>query len=167
MSPPSKPNKGWLAHYRELMGAWRRKNPQDGEDALQDAVVGLLERGLGKVDDPRAYLARSTTNGLIDRHRRRGVLDLRPLHELDEDEHPSVQDGHATHYSAQLLDALMAALQDLPLACRTVFVRHRLEGWSHAEIADDMGISRSMVEKHMIRALVHIDQRLHAHAPPH
>ncbi len=165
MPRPPAPKKGWLAHYSELVAAWRRKNPQDGEDAMQDAVVGMLESGVGAIDDPRAYLARSTSNGLVDRQRRRGVLDLRSLEELSEDEHPAVQDGQASLYTREVLDALMSVLQELPLSCQKVYIRHRLEGWSHAEIAVDMGISRSMVEKHMNRALLHIHERLQKYSP--
>lgn len=159
------PRKGWLAHYRELFGIWRRKNLHDGEDAIQDAVVKMLENGLGGVDDPRAYLSRSTANGLIDRHRRRTLLEFRPWDDLDEDEHPSVEDGQASIFTTELLDALMVALQELPLACQKVYIRHRIEGWTHAEIARDLGVSRSMVEKHMNRALLHIHERLQKYSP--
>ncbi|WP_082621300.1 sigma-70 family RNA polymerase sigma factor [Bordetella sp. N] len=165
MSSPPKSAKGWLAHYRELMGAWRRKNPQDGEDAMQDAVVGMLESGLSSIRDPRAYLSRSTANGLVDRHRRRGVLDVRPLDELDESDQPAVQDGQGALYAKQVLDALMAGLEELPPSCRKVYIQHRLEGWSHTEIAADMGISRSMVEKHMSRALLHLHDKLRSYTP--
>jgi len=82
MSGTSPPKKGWLAHHSELVAAWRRRNPQDGEDAMQDAVVGMLENGLGAVENPRGYLARSTSNGLVDRHRRRGAIDFQPLEGL-------------------------------------------------------------------------------------
>ena len=165
MSYPPKSAKGWLAHYRELMGAWRRKNPQDGEDAMQDAVVGMLESGLSSIRDPRAYLSRSTANGLVDRHRRRGVLDVRPLDELDEGDQPAVQDGQSALYAKQVLNALMSGLEELPPTCRKVYIRHRLEGWSHTEIAEDMGISRSMVEKHMNRALLHLHEKLRSYTP--
>ncbi len=32
---------------------------------------------------------------------------------------------------------------------------NKLEGYSHPEIAERLGISISMVEKHMVRALLH------------
>ncbi|VCU71098.1 putative RNA polymerase sigma factor FecI [Pigmentiphaga humi] len=165
MPRPPAPKKGWLAHYSELVAAWRRKNPQDGEDAMQDAVVGMLENGLIAVENPRGYLARSISNGLVDRYRRRSAIDFQPLEELDENEHPAVQDSQTSLYTKEVLDALMAALEELPLSCQKVYIRHRLEGWSHAEIAADLGISRSMVEKHMNRALLHIHERLQKYSP--
>lgn len=165
MSASLKRKQGWLAHYRELLGAWRNKNSPDGEDAIQDVAVELLERGIVDIEEPRSYLARGIANGVIDRHRRRGIIPFRALDELAEHEHPTVADGQSAYYTSELLTALMAALQELPPACQRVYLQHRLEGWSHAEIAEDMGISRSMVEKHMIRALQHIGERLKHHAP--
>jgi len=38
-------------------------------------------------------------------------------------------------------------LEELPLACQKTHIRLRLEDWTDAEIAADMGVSRSMVEK--------------------
>ncbi|MCG7327541.1 sigma-70 family RNA polymerase sigma factor [Achromobacter sp. ACRQX] len=165
MSASLKRKQGWLAHYRELLGAWRNKNSPDGEDAVQDVAVKLLERGIVDIEEPRAYLARGVSNGVIDQHRRRAILPVRAIDELAEREHPTVADGQSAYYAGELLTALMAALQELPPACQRVYLQHRLEGWTHAEIAADMGISRSMVEKHMIRALQHIGERLKQHAP--
>ncbi|OZI70937.1 RNA polymerase sigma factor [Bordetella genomosp. 12] len=166
MSASLKRKQGWLAHYRELLGAWRSKHSADGEDALQDVAVELLERGIVDLEEPRSYLARGASNGVIDRHRRRGIIPFRALDELAEHEHPTVGDGQSAYYTAELLAELMAALQALPPACQRVYLQHRLEGCSHAEIAAEMGISRSMVEKHMIRALQHIAEKLKHHAPP-
>lgn len=158
-------DKSWLAHYRELLGIWRRKGREDGEDAAQDAVLNLLENGVGAIDDTRAYLARSASNRMVDQHRRRRIVDWLPLEALHESEHPVVPDAQAALYTQELLDALMAALRELPPSCQQAYVLHRLEGWTHAEIAQEMGVSRSMVEKHMNRALLHIQERLQKFSP--
>ncbi|WP_454691038.1 RNA polymerase sigma factor [Achromobacter aloeverae] len=162
------PRKGWLAHYGELVSAWRRKGPgeDDGEDALQDSALGLLENGVAAIQgNPRAYLARSTRNGLIDRHRRRAKLAVLPIDEVDETDLPRTDSPESTLYAQELAGALMAALEELPLKCQQVYVHHRLEGRTQAEIADHMGLSRSMVEKYMQRAVRHIAERLQAYAP--
>ncbi len=167
MSRPTAPKKTWLAHYSELVAAWRRKaaGREDREDAMHDAVVRLLENGTAAVDDPRAYLKRSTANGIIDRHRHHAALPATPLHELEESEHPQACGPEAKMYSRQMVNDLRDALGELPLVCQQVYIRHRLEGWTHAEIARGMGISRAMVEKHMTRALQHLNQRLQKYAP--
>lgn len=167
MSRSSRSAKSWLAHYSELAGAWRGKAGvhEDAQDAMHDAVVRLLENGAATVADPKAYLKRSTANGIIDRHRHRTALAMSPLHELDESEHPAVGGPESGAFSRQLIDDLTAALNELPLACRQVYVGHRLEGWTHAEIAAALGISRDMVEKRMTQTLQHLNRKLQKYAP--
>jgi RNA polymerase sigma-70 factor (ECF subfamily) len=159
--------KDWLAHYRDLFGMLRRRGlgREDGEDALQDTVQGMLENGVGAIKDPRAYLARGMSNRLISRHRHATALEMLPLDEVGETWHSTVA-GAETHIQyRQLADALASALEELPLKCRLIYVRHRLEGQTHSEIAQEMGLSRSMVEKYMTRALRHLEERLDIHAP--
>ncbi|MDX3893678.1 RNA polymerase sigma factor [Pusillimonas sp.] len=166
MSRPPVAKKGWLAHYSELVAAWRRKDMhEDSEDAMQDAVVRLLENGAAAVDNPRAYLQRSVSNGVIDRHRHQAVVPMTPMHELAENDHPLGSGPETQVFSQQLVADLKDALGELPLVCQQVYVRHRLEGWTHAEIAQAMGISRAMVEKHMTRALQHLNRKLQKYAP--
>lgn len=55
--------------------------------------------------------------------------------------------------SQQELYGVLAAISVLPPKCREVFVLHRLHGLKHREIAEKIGISRSMVEKHIIEAV--------------
>lgn len=51
---------------------------------------------------------------------------------------------------------LMArAIAELPNRCQQVFILSRLHGLSNGAIAAELGISRNMVEKHIIRALLH------------
>lgn len=164
-SPESK--KSWLAHYGELIGAWARRtgNYHDAEDATHDAIVRVLETDTGALVNPRAYLHRSVHNRLIDTHRQSKLLELVPLHELEEGEHPLLTDPDAAARTSQLLVSLKAGLAELPLKCRQVFLWHRLEGYTQEEIAQKLGISVNMVEKYMIRAVRHLRDRLQNHAP--
>lgn len=167
MSRSPAPKNGWLAHYSELVEAWARwtGNRQDAEDATQDAIVRVLENDAGTLVNARAYLHRSVHNRLIDGYRRAGVLDVVPLHELDEAEHPLLTDPDARVRTEELLASLKSALADLPLKCRQVFLWHRLEGYTQEEVATKLGISVSMVEKYMIRASRHLRKALQHHAP--
>lgn len=51
--------------------------------------------------------------------------------------------NHATHSDPSEMEMLQGLVASLPLGHRTVFNLHALEGYSHAEIADEMGISES------------------------
>ncbi len=158
---------GWLAYYARWVGAWVRRTGemQNAEDAAQNAVLGMLEGDAACIEDPRAYLRRSSRNSLVDMHRQRIVHNAVPLHELAEAEHPRAEGPESVLQASELAEALMTALSQLPLKCQQVYVYHRLEGWTHTEIAQKMGLSRSMVEKYMTRALRHIHEQLHDYAP--
>ena len=53
----------------------------------------------------------------------------------------------------QTLAQVMAAMGRLPPRCAAVFLMHRLQGKSQKAIAQELGISISMVEKHIRRAI--------------
>lgn len=52
------------------------------------------------------------------------------------------------------------ALEELPDTVRATFRRHKFDGLSYAEVAEEFGVSRSLVEKHMMRALKHLIARV-------
>uniref|UniRef100_UPI0035CB6BE9 RNA polymerase sigma factor n=1 Tax=uncultured Sphingomonas sp. TaxID=158754 RepID=UPI0035CB6BE9 len=52
------------------------------------------------------------------------------------------------------------ALAELPKKCRAVFVMSRFHGLSHVAIATELGVSQSLVEKYVARALLHCRARL-------
>lgn len=56
------------------------------------------------------------------------------------------------------LKRVQNALKELPDQCADVLYLSRIEGYSHAEIAGQLGISKSLVEKHIARALNHCRQ---------
>lgn len=159
------PPKDWLAHYSQLLGAWRRKGSarEDAEDAMQDTVASMLENGVVAIDEPRAYLQRSVYNRMVSMHRSRAVRAALPLHELSDEGHPAAASAEESCAASQLADALVAALAELPLSCQETFKLHRLEGWPHDRIAAHLGVSRNMVERHMMRAMRHLQDKLHNH----
>jgi len=134
----------WLAHYNELIRFWIRKTGSRGdvEDATHDVITKLLESNVSTISSPRSYLHSSIRNRLTDSYRQNKILDLVPIHDLPEDSHP---------------------LQ--PNDPVTVFIWHRLEGYSQTEIAEKLDISVNMVEKYMIRATRHLRDRLQDHIP--
>ncbi|MEJ0028847.1 MAG: RNA polymerase sigma factor [Rhizomicrobium sp.] len=53
-----------------------------------------------------------------------------------------------------------AALAELPPRCKDVLYMSRMLGMTHSEIAAELGVSRSSVEKYVMRALLHCRERL-------
>ena len=66
------------------------------------------------------------------------------------DDAPSAE---AVVTSRERLARLVAALETLPPKTRTIFRLHKFDGVSYADIASQLDISRSSVEKHMMEAL--------------
>ena len=56
----------------------------------------------------------------------------------------------------QELDRLTKAVRAMPERAQQVFRLHRIDGNSHAEVADALGISKSAVEKNMATAMKHL-----------
>lgn len=58
------------------------------------------------------------------------------------------------------LRLLAHAIAELPPRRREVFLLHKIDGLSHSQVAERLGISRSKVEKHVMKALAHCRDRL-------
>jgi RNA polymerase sigma factor (sigma-70 family) len=56
----------------------------------------------------------------------------------------------------QDLKAVITAIEALPPRCAQVFLMHRIHGKAQKDIAVELGVSLSVVEKHVKRALVHL-----------
>jgi RNA polymerase sigma factor (sigma-70 family) len=55
---------------------------------------------------------------------------------------------------------LQEALRELPPKCWEVLYMSRVEGMTHTEIAKALGVSKSLVDKYAVRALLHCRQKL-------
>jgi RNA polymerase sigma factor (sigma-70 family) len=60
----------------------------------------------------------------------------------------------------ECLEQLQGALEELAPKARATFLLHRRDGLSIDEIGVRLGISRPMVKKYLMRALLHFRQRL-------
>lgn len=143
-----------LPHEPALRGRMRRLNPHAQD--LDDLVSEVLTRAYAnprwrEVDSGRAYLFTIARNLMIDLARRQKVVAFESLMEWD-----TMDSGH--DLSAQLcarsqLRRLAKVLDTLPPQPRKVFVMRRIHEKSCGEIAEELGLSVSTVEKHLGVAL--------------
>lgn len=138
----------------------------DADDVVQDTFLRMLSnQGAGSrlrdADSPVAYLFRSARNLAVDRLRQlraRGshhnIVYLEPG---AADESPGPE---ATLLSRERLEALQAAVRRLPPRRRQVFYLHKVRQLTYKEVSEHLGISVSMVEKHMMKALRQLDREL-------
>ncbi|MEJ1964651.1 MAG: RNA polymerase sigma factor [Gammaproteobacteria bacterium] len=151
----------WKAHFRRLKQLLHRRGQsrEDAEDLIQEAFIRLhsfLDAG-NEVRQPEAFLVRTTLNLAVDakRRERRDRLLPEPVEELAlVDLGPSPEEI----LTAQQSLARMQETLDTKVSTRTreVFFLHRLEGFTHEEIANRMQMSVRTVEKHIARAVTAI-----------
>jgi RNA polymerase sigma-70 factor (ECF subfamily) len=143
-----------LAHY------FRRRvaDANEVEDLVQEVFLRVAVRqGAADVGNLGAYLFQAASSVLADRHRRRAVRHAQDHVPFDSETHADADfDAARILESRQSLDAALAALRVLPDRTRTVFVLRRLDGQPYRDIAAQLGISVSAVEKHMVRATQHL-----------
>ena len=150
---------------REMVTEVRRRNSHaagDADDVAQDACVRALDLPTPqRVRDPLCYLFRIARNLVIDRRRRR-VRDAVLSESLAVIERGSSAPADPERILAgkQDLERVMAAIASLPPRCREAFTLHRFGGLSYAAIARRMGVSTSMVEKHIAEAMVRVTRAL-------
>ncbi|MDD1013353.1 sigma-70 family RNA polymerase sigma factor [Pseudomonas rubra] len=150
-------------YYRELVSflCARLGNRQAAEDVAHDAYIRVLERSSGNdIEHPRAFLYRTALNLVIDGHRRGLLRQAEPLEVLDSDERffsPALSQSMDLN---QRLELMQRALAELSQPCRESFLLRKLDGLSHPQIAERLGISRSLVEKHIVNAMKHCRLRL-------
>jgi len=155
----------YLRHHAALHRFLRRllRCEDAAAEVAQDAYLRLLRLAPRMPpDNPRAYLFQVAANAARDRlardQRRNGVVDGGPLPETA----CTRPDVEAEAMARDRLRILAAAVDDLPPRCREVFLMSRLDGLGNGEIAGRLGISRNMVEKHIIKAMMHCRRRLDA-----
>lgn len=133
----------------------------DIEDILQDTYLKLQNIPADAViGNPRSYLYRLVDNLAKDRARslaaRERYISGDAMPDISEDR-PSPE--HETDYRQRLL-MLENAIGELPERQRQVFLMHKFDGFSYSDIAMELGISKSAVEKLMMKALARCRDRL-------
>jgi RNA polymerase sigma-70 factor (ECF subfamily) len=128
---------------------------------VQETFVALLRlapASLARIDQPGAYIRQASTN-LLRAQRKSEAFRQGAIEGLDFDAEPLV-DQVAALESRDMLRRLEHAVSKLKPCTREIFLAHRIEGLSYAEIAERTGLSIKGVEKQMSKAIAKIDRLL-------
>jgi RNA polymerase sigma-70 factor (ECF subfamily) len=129
----------------------RTGDPELAADITQDVVVRSIASGaLDRVDDVGAWLYRSARNAVIDHHRTRRVHSPLPDPDLWPD--PDTSPDLPNEATRELAACLMPMLGRLPAESRDALTRVDLEGQTHRQAADQLGISVSGMKSRVQRA---------------
>jgi RNA polymerase sigma-70 factor (ECF subfamily) len=136
---------------------------EEAEDIIQEAYVRLLRYSAHhEVEHPERLLFSAARNLAVDARRRRKVRErTEARYALLEDCALEWPGSDEVEDARQRLKRVEAAILSLSPRCREVFFLHRLNGMSYSQIATYCGISVSAVEKHIARACLHIDTKVH------
>jgi len=134
----------------------------EAEDVLQDAYVRAYSH-LSQLEQPErlsSWLTHIAVHEAKARLRRRGrVVDVKegPLHAVPS---PS-RDPEQEALGRQLQRVLAAAIDELPVGYRTVFVLRDVEGMSTADVAQSLHLSEQAVKMRLHRARASLRQGLY------
>jgi len=149
----------------------RVPDPRDAEDILQDVFYELVEanRLLMPIEHLTGWLFRVARNRITDLFRKKRPERFGEAAGANEDDDrlpwedllPSPDAGPDALYARHvLLDALEAAVDELPEEQRDVFVQHEVEGRSFKEMAAETGVSVNTLLSRKRYAVRHLRERL-------
>jgi len=138
--------RGWLRRGRHLHA--------DIDDIVQEAYAKLVcLADISDIQNVRAYFFRTAHSVVADRLRRKNVIALTSIAEVDHlqagIEEITPEDSLAGRNELQLLADM---IERLPDKTRRVFVLRRVSGLSQKEVSQRTGIPESTVEKHIAKA---------------
>lgn len=141
--------------------AARYADPETAREVAQEAWLRIYRMDQPeRLQNAKAFLFQTAANLAVDRLRRLAVERRHQDSEAQRDDLNSGVDIEKLVADRESLERIQRALDELPPKCRQAFLLHRTVGRSYAEIADELSVSVSMVEKYIIRALKHFRNTL-------
>jgi RNA polymerase sigma factor (sigma-70 family) len=143
-------------------------NPEEAREIVQETYARLHQvPQVEALESPRGYLFQTAINLARDSKRqRRRLYDVTGAVESSTTDVAEVASEAPTAFqeleAEQELTIIRAAIAELSPTCRRVFIMHRFEGATYAQIAERLNVSVSMIEKHVSQALAHLKTRLDA-----
>ncbi|QET05562.1 MULTISPECIES: sigma-70 family RNA polymerase sigma factor [Cupriavidus] len=146
----------YVDHHSWLRGWLQRRlgSAEHAADLAQDTFVRLLnsDRVPAQLEEPRAYLTTVARN-LMSNHWRREKLEQAYLEALA---HAPQDVGLSPETRAMLLETLVELdrlLDGLLPIVRQAFLLSQLDGQTHAQVAETLGISVPTVKRYIVKAL--------------
>ena len=141
----------------------RVRNVADVPDVVQEVYLRMLRiPNIESIRSPEAYLF-TVAQHVVQQHTLRQTaippsVELTQMLDLPSGS-PDFDPVLATD-AAQCIEHLQGAIEELSPKVRATFLLHRRDGLSIEEIGTRLGLSRPMVKKNLMKALLHFRQRL-------
>lgn len=121
-------------------------NYVEAEDSLQDAFITIFKK-IGQFKDKGSFegwMKRITVNTVLQKYRKQRVFEIQREEQLEETE-VEVEDNDIP------LDYLLKIIQELPDRYRLVFTMYVMDGYTHKQIGEMIGVSDGTSKSNLAR----------------
>ena len=144
------------------------RGPQDIDDIAQETFVrAFLAEQKGDIQHPKAYIYRVARNLAFETLSKKStqltsyIEDSCDLALLQ-----SGEDIEVATIVKEKFDRVKVAIAEMPPQCQRVFIMHKVYGFKYKEISQQLGISVSTVEKHIMTGLKKCKQSVKSQEEP-
>ncbi|WDE10233.1 RNA polymerase sigma factor [Thalassomonas haliotis] len=132
--------------------------PHEIEDIVQETYVRICQiEHKETVSSPKSFMFKTARNLALDYQKQANVKRLDNIDDLQVLEQLLSDNTKDEMYESALTDSEFShfceAVRLLPLQCRKVFVLKKVYGYSQREIAEQLSLSESTVEKHIANGM--------------
>lgn len=142
--------------------ARRRLKPEEVADVVQETYYRIHRASdVNAIRNPKAFLFRVASNVWFNQRKQQSRSIQNDALDIDGVEVESEEPSPFRYLQGQQeLAIVRAALEELAPRCRAAFVMNRFENMTFRQIAIELGVSASMIEKYVSHAISHMRGRL-------
>ena len=131
------------------------RRPQDVDDIAQETFVrAFLAEQKGDIQHPKAYIYRVARNLAFETLTKKSNQMTSFIEDsCDQSLLESGENIENTMVVTEKFDRVKVAIAEMPPQCQRVFIMHKVYGFKYREISQQLGISVSTVEKHIMAGL--------------
>ena len=131
------------------------RGPQDVDDIAQETFVrAFLAEQKGDIQHPKAYIYRVARNLAFETLSKKSTQLTSYIEDsCDLSLLQSNEDIEVSTIVKEKFDRVKVAIAEMPPQCQRVFIMHKVYGFKYKEISQQLGISVSTVEKHIMTGL--------------
>lgn len=163
--------KGLSGSYMEHRSILKRyvsrflSSPDDIDDVLQETFLRAyqVQEQNTRIRSPKAYLTRIARNIALKELDKRSTQTCSYLDEIGTTESYGPTPTERNVAERERIAVFCKAAASLPVQCRRAFLMRKVYGYSHSEIARELNISVSTVEKHLSNGLRRCNAYMAAH----
>lgn len=150
--------------YGKMLGACMRyaKDREEAKDILQDGFLKVflnikLYTGSGSFE---GWVRKVIINTALDYIRKSKQLIQYADSDYVDENAEEIKEEESNNYQDISTEEIMKAVQQLPVAYRTVFNMFVVDGFSHQEIAEQLGINIGTSKSNLSKAKAHLKKAL-------